>query len=73
MYKDGYHHITNIDISEIVIEQMNEMHKHLEHMTCKHQIGSHADLCVDEVMDCTDLKYPDHSFDVVIDKSKKAT
>lgn len=34
MYKDGYHHITNIDISEIVINQMNEMHKDLEPMTC---------------------------------------
>jgi ubiquinone/menaquinone biosynthesis C-methylase UbiE len=56
MYKDGYQSIYNIDISEAVIQQMSERDKELTLMKY-------------EVMDCTDLKYPDGFFDTVIDKS----
>jgi 2-polyprenyl-3-methyl-5-hydroxy-6-metoxy-1,4-benzoquinol methylase len=56
MYNDGYHNITNIDISPIVIKQMSERNKEKGEMKY-------------EVMDVTEMSYRDKSFDVVIDKS----
>ena len=56
MYDDGYHNIYNIDISSVVISQMSDRNK--DRVDMKY-----------EVMDCTDMKYPDNYFDVVIDKS----
>lgn len=36
LYEDGYHYITNVDYSSVVIEQMRERNAHLEEMDCKH-------------------------------------
>ncbi|PVU95880.1 hypothetical protein BB561_001518 [Smittium simulii] len=54
MYNDGYQDITNIDFSEIVIQQMSERCSELDMKW--------------QVMDVLDLKYPDNQFDVLIDK-----
>ena len=58
MYDDGYLHIVNTDISEIVIEQMRAKNLHRSCMTW-------------EVDDCLKMKYEDESFDVVFDKSNR--
>nr|CAG8437682.1 5096_t:CDS:2 [Entrophospora candida] len=57
MYDDGYCNITNIDFSNIVIDNMKEKNKHRSKMSWL-------------VMDVRDLKMlkDDESFDVVIDK-----
>lgn len=56
MYDDGYHHLYNIDISSVVINQMAE--RNSERTEMKY-----------EVMDVCDLKYEDNYFDIAIDKS----
>ena len=56
MYEDGYKNINNIDISSVCIETMMERSKDCLGMTW-------------EVMDVTDLKYSDETFDLAIDKS----
>lgn len=56
MYDAGYHNIVNIDISESVIEQMS---------TATSSKGKKMEWLV---MDGCDLKFPDASFDVVLDK-----
>ncbi|CAI2178994.1 9705_t:CDS:2 [Funneliformis geosporum] len=55
MYDVGYHHITNIDFSETVIENMRFRCKDKTEMSWI-------------VMDVRDLIFQDESFDVVIDK-----
>ena len=55
-YDAGYKNQVNIDISSVVIEQMSKRNRSRKKM-------------VYEVMDVLDLKYPDNSFDVIIDKS----
>jgi ubiquinone/menaquinone biosynthesis C-methylase UbiE len=52
MFEAGYKDIINIDISPSVIEQMNKQYPHM----------------VWEVMDATEMTYPDGHFDCVIDK-----
>ena len=56
MYDDGYQHLTNIDFSKIVIDQMQEMYKE--------KIPS---LKFEEV-DIKKMPYNDHCFDAIIDK-----
>jgi ubiquinone/menaquinone biosynthesis C-methylase UbiE len=56
LYDAGYHHVWNIDISQVVIEQMKKRNQKRE--------GMHY-----EIMDACNLKYPDNFFDVAIDKS----
>lgn len=56
MYKSGYENLTNVDYSKNVITQMAARTSHMKKMKW-------------EVMDVTDLKYPDESFDLAIDKS----
>lgn len=58
LYEDGYHHITNNDISPVVISQMNEVKVEREY----------EGMCF-EVMDATCMKYEDETFDLVLDKS----
>jgi len=55
MYNDSLENITNVDFSEEVIKLMSERCKDLNKMTWLE-------------MDVMDLKFPDASFDVVIDK-----
>ncbi|CDH51270.1 s-adenosyl-l-methionine-dependentmethyltransferase [Lichtheimia corymbifera JMRC:FSU:9682] len=55
MYKDGYKNITNIDYSATVIENMKKRCADMPEMKWLE-------------MDIRDLKFPDQSFDVVIDK-----
>eukprot|EP00743_Colponemidia_sp_Colp-15_P001564 GILK01001709.1.p1 GENE.GILK01001709.1~~GILK01001709.1.p1 ORF type:complete len:363 (-),score=65.21 GILK01001709.1:107-1195(-) len=55
MYDDGLQNITNIDLSHVVISQMKERHVSREKMTW-------------EEMDATDMKFPDNSFDLIVDK-----
>ena len=56
MYDDGYLRIDNMDISSVCIEQMKERNELRPHMTWK-------------TMDARELKYPDETFDLIIDKS----
>mmetsp|Transcript_26186 Transcript_26186/g.26068 ORF Transcript_26186/g.26068 Transcript_26186/m.26068 type:complete len:122 (+) Transcript_26186:204-569(+) len=56
MYDDGYKNIANIDISSVCIENMKERNFERSEMTW-------------EVMDVTDIKYDDQTFDLAIDKS----
>ena len=56
MFADGYQHIHNIDYSSSVIKQMS----------------THCDKCSQmkwSVMDCSDLKFNDLSFDIVLEKA----
>ncbi len=55
MYIDGYQNLTNIDISEVVIEEMKDKYNE---STMKW-----------EVMDVRDIKYPENEFDLIVDKS----
>jgi EEF1A lysine methyltransferase 4 len=56
LYDDGYHDITSIDFSAIVIDKMREKH---------HQMRPEMSW---EVMDMTDMSFDDKIFDAVIDK-----
>ena len=56
MYDDGFKHIYNIDISDVVIQQMRKR-------------NGERDLMTYEVMDVRKLEYKDDYFDVAIDKS----
>ena len=56
MYEDGYKNITNNDISVEVINQMKERNAERPEMTY-------------DVMDVTEMTYPDETFDLAIDKS----
>merc|ERR1711976_965660 len=56
MYDDGYVENVNIDICSNVIEFMRERNAHREKMFF-------------DLMDVRDLKYKDHEFDMIIDKS----
>lgn len=65
MYKDGYVNISNIDISTTVIEQMKEKYKEeIPDLKC----NVYCMQWIVEVMDVKSLKYPNNSFDAVIDK-----
>lgn len=61
LYEAGYQHITNIDISTVVVERMQAQHSDKSNMTCK----SHPGL----QMDMLSLQFPPHSFDIVLDKA----
>ncbi|KAM0747785.1 S-adenosyl-L-methionine-dependent methyltransferase [Meredithblackwellia eburnea MCA 4105] len=55
LYDDGYHHITNIDYSEVCISRMSDMHR--------------DDLGMDWLVgDVRSIPFSDGSFDVAIDK-----
>lgn len=56
MYVCGYHNIHNMDISDVVIMQMTQLHSDKPGMTW-------------EIMDSTNMTYESNSFDCVIDKS----
>ena len=56
MYDDGFHNISNIDISENVIKIMQERNKLREKMTF-------------EVMDVRNIKFDNNYFDLAVDKS----
>ncbi len=57
MYDDGFQNITNIDISEVVINQMTDKYSSKEHMEYT-------------VMDARNMEYiPDECFDVIVDKA----
>ena len=56
MYDAGYENITNIDISPVVIDQMESRNEDRKKMKW-------------EVMDCTDMQYESETYDIAIDKS----
>ena len=57
MYDDGFHNITNIDISEVVISQMHDKYQSKEHMDFS-------------TMDVRNMEFiPDECFDAIIDKA----
>ena len=56
MYTDGYHSITAIDISDVVIQKNRKRDRDIP-------------LIRYEVMDCFNMTFPDSTFDVAIDKS----
>jgi ubiquinone/menaquinone biosynthesis C-methylase UbiE len=56
MYDDGYHNIVNIDISQVVIDQMQARNSTREGMSFL-------------LMDVRKLEFPDNTFDLAIDKS----
>ena len=55
MYDSGLQNITNVDISEVVVNQMRARYKEMDRMDWVK-------------MDVMKLEFPDSSFDVVIDK-----
>ncbi|XP_077998167.1 EEF1A lysine methyltransferase 4-like [Glandiceps talaboti] len=55
MYDDGYHNIVNTDYSPVCIQKMMDKYSNCPGMTW-------------EVMDIRELKYPQDSFDVVLEK-----
>ena len=61
MYLAGFPHITNIDISSVVITHMRQKHLHMPSMQCNPHPGLQ--------MNMLDLQFPAHSFDIVIDKA----
>ena len=56
MYADGYEHIWNVDTSETVIQQMSLRNSGKTELHW-------------EVMDVRDLKFPDETFDLAVDKA----
>lgn len=56
LYDVGYHQLTNIDISHVVIKQMNDLHR-----------NDRPGLLFTQ-MDATALTYPDSSFSAALDK-----
>jgi len=63
MYKSGYKDITNIDISDVIIDKMKNNYKtSCPEMKCKTEYN------VGLIMDATSMNFPDSSFDLVIDK-----
>ena len=57
LYEDGFQEITNVDVSSVVIDQMEKRYKDTQFADMKFIQG-----------DCQDLPFRDQSFDVVIDK-----
>jgi 2-polyprenyl-3-methyl-5-hydroxy-6-metoxy-1,4-benzoquinol methylase len=67
MYKEGYKHITNVDFSEIVVDDMQSKYKKEGYdptLSCK------PSTTVDELADVRNMRdiFPDETFDCVIDK-----
>lgn len=56
LYKDGFKNVENIDYSQVVIDRMSS---HCDHCS---RMGWH-------VMDATQLRFQDASFDVVLEKA----
>lgn len=68
MYKEGYRNITNIDFSEIVVDDMQTKYKKEGYeptMTC-----TPCSIGVDQLADVRNMrgKFEDESFDCIIDK-----
>lgn len=61
LYEAGYQHITNIDISAVVVARMQEKHLDKPNMTCKFHPGLQ--------MDMLNLQFQPQSFDIVLDKA----
>lgn len=55
MYDDGFKAITNVDFSEIVIQEMQAKNQRRKDMSW-------------QVMDMLQMTFPDATFDVVVDK-----
>jgi len=53
LYKDGWTNITNIDISEVVVDRMKEQHRQMDWIT----------------MDMTNMTFSDDTFDIVLEKA----
>ena len=49
MYEDGYHNLTAIDISDVVIQQMKERDKDYPLIQCSSDL---IHVRVDTIMDC---------------------
>lgn len=56
MYRDGFHNITNVDYSTVVVENMKNRSEEARSMQWL-------------VMDIKDLKFESGSFDIVIEKA----
>ena len=56
MYRDGWQNLVNIDISDEVIKKMRDLH------------DKAGVICEWIEMDATQMSFPDHSFDLVVDK-----
>jgi ubiquinone/menaquinone biosynthesis C-methylase UbiE len=56
MYEEGYHHITNIDISTVVVKTMKAKYQDKQGMTYEH-------------MDARAMDFQDGVFNVVVDKA----
>ena len=56
MYEEGYHHITNIDISTVVVKAMKAKYQDKQGMTYQH-------------MDARAMDFQDGAFNVVVDKA----
>mmetsp|Transcript_21369 Transcript_21369/g.40699 ORF Transcript_21369/g.40699 Transcript_21369/m.40699 type:complete len:218 (-) Transcript_21369:164-817(-) len=57
LWKDGFKDVTNVDVSEVVIDQCRQKHSHGELSAMEFK-----------TMDATNLQYGDEVFDLIIDK-----
>jgi hypothetical protein len=65
MCKSGYKEITNIDISDVVIEKMRAQYQETHPgLKCTRPLYKNVGL----TMDATHMTFPSNSFDLVIDK-----
>ena len=68
MHRDGYLNITNMDISEVVLEKMHHVYTKpgpkSAQFECRFLLLTHLDL----TMDATRMNFRDSSFDICLDK-----
>jgi hypothetical protein len=68
MFRDGYLNITNMDISEVVLEKMNQVYAKPGHKSAQFECGLLLLTHLDLTMDATRMNFRDSSFDICFDK-----
>lgn len=68
MYRDGYLNITNMDISEVVLEKMHLVYTKPGPKSAQFECGIFLLNQLDLTMDATRMNFRDSSFDICLDK-----